>query len=260
MSSKNIYTSNNFYLDYVCTIALENKYTKWYFNIIDKALKRNLNKKEAKLLFGYTEGHHIYPNSFKKINYDSKNENIVFLTSKEHFVVHALLVKMFINIYRYKMINAFLRMKTINNKALPNRYFNSNLYSKFKKYFSERFSWSAKRQKRTKNLKHCYNPKTLERTRIEKIDQLPKGWIMGCPLNTKGMISICNFETKETRRIRPDQQIPKGWVKGNFNAKNNKNVKGLIYIHDPILKIRKRVKPDSIIPEGFILGYGKKSW
>jgi hypothetical protein len=74
------------------------------------------------------------------------------------------------------------------------------------------------------------------------------------------MISICNFETKETRRIRPDQQIPEGWVKGNFNAKNNKNVKGLIYIHDPILKIRKRVKPDSIFPEGFIIGYGKKPW
>lgn len=258
MSSKNIYTSNNFYLDYVCSIALKNKYSKWYFNIIDKALKRNLNKNQAKALFGYTEGHHIYPNSFKLLEYAYKKENIVYLTSREHFIVHALLVKMFTDVYRYKMIAAFVRMKTINNKDLPNRYFNSNLYIKFKKYFIERASWSAKKQKRTKNLKHCYNPKTLKRTRIETIEQLPKGWIMGCPLNTKGMISICNFETKETRRIKVDQEIPEGWERGNFHNKNNKATKGLIYIHNSTTNERKRVKPESTIPEGFVLGYGKR--
>ena len=258
MSSKSIYTSNNFYLNYIYSIALKNKYTKWYFCIIDKALKRNLNRKEAKLIFGYTEGHHIYPNSFKNLEYRNKKENIVFLTSREHFIVHALLTKMFVDVYRYKMIAAFVRMKTINNKDLPNRYFNSNLYIKFKKYFIERASWSAKKQKRTKNIKHCYNPKTLERTRIERIDQLPKDWVMGCPLNTKGMISICNFETKETKRIRPDQEMPKGWIRGNFNNKNNQAAKGLIYIHNPVLKVRKRVKPDSVLPEGFVMGYGEK--
>jgi hypothetical protein len=83
---------------------------------------------------------------------------------------------------------------------------------------------------------------------------------MGCPLNTKGMISICNLETKETKRIRPAEKIPDGWERGNFSAKINKLAKGLIYKHDPILKIRKRIKPESIIPEGFILGYGKKYW
>lgn len=258
MSSENIYTSNNYYLEYTCSIALKNKYTKWYFNIIDKALKRNLNKNQAKSLFGYTEGHHIYPNSFKSFEYKNKKENIVFLTSKEHFIVHALLVKMFVDVYRYKMIAAFVRMKTINNKDLPNRYFNSNLYIKFKKYFIERAIWSAKKQKRTKNLKHCYNPTTLERTRIETIEQLPEGWIMGCPLNTKGMISIFNFQTGKTRRIRKDIEIPEGWVRGNFNNKNNQAAKGLIYIHNPISKIRKRVKPNSILPEGFIIGYGKR--
>lgn len=257
MSSENIYTPNNFYLDYVCSIAIKNKYSKWYFNIIDKALKRNLNRDQAKQMFGYTEGHHIYPNCFKDLEYDNEKENIVFLTSREHFIVHALLTKMFVDVYRYKMINAFSRMKTINNKDLPNRYFNSNLYSKFKKYFSEMFSWSAKRQKRSKKLKHCYNPKTLERTRIERIDQLPKDWVMGCPLNTKGMISICNLETKETKRIRPDQEMPNGWIRGNFNNKNNQAAKGLIYIHNPTTNERKRVKPNSILPEGFVLGYDK---
>ena len=258
MSSKNIYTPNNFYLDYVCSIALKNKYSKWYFNIIDKALKRNLNRGQAKQMFGYTEGHHIYPNSFKQLQYNNKKENIVFLTSREHFIVHALLVKMFLDVYRYKMINAFLRMKTVNNKDLPNRYFNSNLYSKFKKYFKERACWSVKKRRKTSKLKHCYNPKTLERTRIESIDHLPEGWVMGCPLNTKGMISIFNRETKETRRIRPDQKMPLGWERGNLYNKNNKAAKGLIGIHNPTTNTRRRVKPNSILPDGFILGYGKR--
>lgn len=259
MSSKNIYTSNNFYLDYVCNIALKNKYTKWYFNIIHKALSRNLNRKEAKEKFGYTEGHHIYPNCFKELEHQSKKQNIVFLTSKEHFVVHALLVKMFVDVYRYKMINAFNRMKTVDNKDMLNRYFNSNLYYKFRKYLSERQSWVAKKQNRTKKRLHCYNPITLKRKRIENINQLPNGWVMGCPLNTKGMISIFNPETKKTKRIRPDQEIPDGWEKGNFNNKKNTAAKGLIYIYNPTLKIRKRVKPELELPEGFIIGYGKKS-
>lgn len=258
MSSKNIYTSNNFYLDYVCSIAIKNKYTSWYYNIIAKALERKFDKKKAIVAFGYTEGHHIYPNSFKQLQYNNKKENIVFLTSREHFIVHALLVKMFIDVYRYKMINAFLRMKTVNNKDLPNRYFNSNLYSRFKKYFKERASWSVKKRRKTSKLKHCYDPKTLERTRIESNNHLPEGWVMGCPLNTKGMISIFNREIKETRRIRPDQKIPIGWERGNLHNKNNKAAKGLIGIHNPILKTKKRIKPNEKIPEGFILGYGKR--
>lgn len=221
MTSKNIYTSSNKYLNFICRIAIKNKYTKWYFNIISKGLIRCKTRDEGKNIFGYIEGHHILPVSFKRGGYKDK-ENIVYLTSREHFIVHALLVKMFMGIYRMKMINAFLRMKTINNKDLPNRYYNSHLFNYYRKYFSERASIVAKKQKRTNNLKHCYNPITLERTRISSIDNLPKGWIMGCPLNTKGMISICNFETKETKRIRPNESIPDGWVKGNYANKNNK--------------------------------------
>ena len=81
---------------------------------------------------------------------------------------------------------------------------------------------------------------------------------MGCPLNTKGMISICNFETKQTKRIRPNEKIPDGWIKGNFKNKNNQAAKGFIYIYNPVLKIRKRIKKEMTLPEGFVLGYGKR--
>jgi hypothetical protein len=253
MTSTNTYTHSNHYLTLVCNIALKNKYTRWYFNIISRALERPRNRTDAKaLLGGYVEGHHILPTSFNRGG-NKDPENIVFLTSREHFITHAILVKMFVDVYRMKMINAFLRMKTIGNKDLPNRYYNSHLFSYYRKYFSERASYNAKRQKRSNKLKHCYNPTTLERTRISSVDFLPEGWVMGCPLNTKGMISICNFETKETRRIRPNEPIPEGWVKGNYRNKGNKVCLGRIYIHNPKTNVLKRIKPGTLMPEGFVV-------
>jgi len=257
MTSTNTYTHSNHYLTLVCNIALKNKYTRWYFNIISRALERSRNRTDAKALLGYVEGHHILPTSFKRGG-NKDPENIAFLTSREHFIIHAILVKMFIDVYRMKMINAFLRMKTIGNKDLPDRYYNSHLFSYYRKYFSERAAYNAKRQKRTNNLKHCYNPVTLERTRISSVELLPKGWVMGCPLNTKGMISICNFETKETRRIRPNEQIPDGWVRGNYRNKGNKAAKGMIRIHNPKTKEAKRIKPDIPIPVGFVIKIPKQ--
>lgn len=62
---------------------LENKYTKWYFRIIENAQLQARNKK-----FGYFERHHIIPKSIEK------NDNTVLLTAKEHFICHLLLTKM----------------------------------------------------------------------------------------------------------------------------------------------------------------------
>jgi len=221
MTSTNTYTHSNYYLSLVCNISLDNKYTRWYFNIISRALERPRNRKDAKALLGYIEGHHILPTSFRRGGNKDK-ENIVFLTSREHFIIHAILVKMFVDVYRMKMINAFLRMKTIGNKDLPNRYYNSHLFSYYRKYFSERASNHFMGNTTSIKRLHCYDPITFKRTRIKSIDDLPEGWLLGCPLNTKGMISIYNLETKETRRIRPNEQIPEGWIRGNYRNKGNK--------------------------------------
>ena len=61
----------------------ENKYTKWYFNIIHSRL--------ATPAKGYTEKHHIIPKSMGGSNAKS---NLVALTAKEHFICHLLLTKM----------------------------------------------------------------------------------------------------------------------------------------------------------------------
>lgn len=76
---------------------LNNKYTKWYYNII-----KNSNYKE-----GYGENHHIIP---KCIGGCNSPENIVKLTAKEHYIVHKLLIKMTEGETKRKMLFAFIRM------------------------------------------------------------------------------------------------------------------------------------------------------
>ena len=64
---------------------LENKYTKWYKEIISQA-KTNVNNNEI-----YTEKHHIIP---RCLGGDSSTNNLVRLTAREHFICHLLLTKM----------------------------------------------------------------------------------------------------------------------------------------------------------------------
>jgi len=73
----------------------ENKYTNWYFNIINSALSRNPT--------GYIERHHIIPKSFGGA--DTK-ENIVKLTAREHFICHRLLTKMVDGVQKRYVVNS----------------------------------------------------------------------------------------------------------------------------------------------------------
>ena len=81
---------------------LENKYSKWYYCIIEKRLCANEN-------LGYTESHHIVPESLGGSN---RKENKVRLTPREHFVCHWLLTKMVIGKDLLKMSFAFHSMTT----------------------------------------------------------------------------------------------------------------------------------------------------
>lgn len=118
----------NIYVEKIREIALENKYKKWYCNIINLALLRGkgLRRKELVEKYGYVELHHILPKSFE-IGGNKDKENIVFLTGREHFIVHLLATKMFESKFRNKMIFAFrmLLSKNVHQK----RYFNSRFYS-----------------------------------------------------------------------------------------------------------------------------------
>jgi hypothetical protein len=99
-------------------------YLKVYCNLIRKAQQRQVVE-------GYTEKHHIFP-----VSIFGKNNKIVVLTGREHYLAHALLEKVYLTRYglrnnkTHKMIWAHLIMKG------KNRYYNSHLYEAVKQRHS----------------------------------------------------------------------------------------------------------------------------
>ena len=107
--------------------CLKNKYSNWYFSIIDNAISRGWSKKTSEI---YTEKHHIIPNSIVK------NNDVVVLTAREHFICHLLLPKMLEGKDKYKMLTALIGMKR-KSKRTQNRYINARLYDFAKIKYSE---------------------------------------------------------------------------------------------------------------------------
>jgi hypothetical protein len=94
-----------------------------YKKIYDKIIE---NRKKNPLTGGeYDETHHIIPRS---LGGSDDTENLVKLTAREHFIVHALLAEMYENesFEWYKMNHAFIMMKVSNDNQC--RYINNRLY------------------------------------------------------------------------------------------------------------------------------------
>ena len=83
-------------------------YLKVYCNLIRKAQQRQVVE-------GYVEKHHIFP-----VSIFGKNNKIVVLTGREHYISHALLEKIYLKRYGInnwktkKMIFAYCNMNAIN--------------------------------------------------------------------------------------------------------------------------------------------------
>lgn len=102
---------------------LQNKYTKRYFGIIEKAKSEGRLKLErSNNEYVYFEEHHITP---RALGGGNEIYNLVLLTAKEHFICHLLLVYMLergTDNWK-KMLVAFSIMnqrKTINSKLYSN--------------------------------------------------------------------------------------------------------------------------------------------
>lgn len=92
---------------------LNNKYTKIYFRIINRALERNYIKKRND---GYQK-HHIIPRCFGGIE---STHNLAVLTYKEHRVCHRLLIGMTTGANKHKMMYAYkLFNKHYDTSRLP---------------------------------------------------------------------------------------------------------------------------------------------
>lgn len=122
---------------------LQNKYTLWYNNIIERA-------KTRKLPSGiYLEKHHVIPRSLGGTDVIN---NIVKLTAKEHFVCHLLLTKMTTGLARRSMAYAAWRMTHIDGRK---RYVpSSKIYEFMRKNLSESYKGVKKTSTWWKDKKH----------------------------------------------------------------------------------------------------------
>lgn len=121
-------------------LFLQNKYTDWYFSIVNNAKER--------VTQGYSERHHIIP---KTLGGKNDKSNIVVLTAREHFICHLLLTKMLVDDDRHKMIYALHMLSNASNK-LHQRYTpSSKLYEYERKIFSETHSCRMKQNHPLKN-------------------------------------------------------------------------------------------------------------
>ena len=101
---------------------LSNKYSRWYYSIIQSNNNRGLGS--------YTESHHIIPSS---LGGSDEKSNLAILTAREHFVCHWLLTKMTIGEAKIKMLLALQCMRREGRKQ--ERYstaITSRVYEKLK--------------------------------------------------------------------------------------------------------------------------------
>lgn len=134
---------------------LTNKYSKWYFSMIDNAKSRQLPD-------GF-EKHHIIP---KSLGGSNLSENIARLTPREHFVCHMLLTKMTQGQDKAKMVNAALRLAN-DHKG---RCINSRIYDLIKR---ERVKYLKETQRGADN--NFFGKKHTEETR-KKMSESRRRW------------------------------------------------------------------------------------
>jgi len=118
-----------------------NKYTEWYSRIIERAKDQNRSRKQ-----GYFERHHIIP---KSLGGQDDKSNMVFLTAREHFIVHLLLTKMTKGAEKSKMVFACLKLSG-GSWYLPEGVIRSRSYEFVKKLCARETSKRLKGRPKTK--------------------------------------------------------------------------------------------------------------
>lgn len=121
---------------------LQNKYTRWYYQIINNAKLRQST--------GYTEKHHIIPRSLGGSN---GKDNIVALTAREHFLCHLMLTRMTISNAKKKMVLAVFYLTGRGKAERNNKIKSSRTYEILRTIVSQTASQQHKGRKRPRRSK-----------------------------------------------------------------------------------------------------------
>ncbi len=216
---------------------IQNKYTKWYFNIIKTA--------QARIdLVDYHESHHIIP---KCLGGSNDKINLVKLTAKEHFICHLLLTKM----SNETGLKFALVSMTLANSNQTRYKITSSIYEIVKrensKASSERMVGFVSYQKN----KFMYHDESGKHKFFYKDEIIPDIWVSGFSDVAKQKIGNSNknkvyYHDGNGKVIAIDNNIipPSGFIKGNPNADTSaiSNIKGSKYYHNIITGEEKRFK------------------
>lgn len=172
----------------------------------------------------YSEKHHILP---KSLGGENNQENIIKLSSKEHFICHYLLTKSYdigTNEW-YKMNHAFMLMTASRNGK---RYINSRLYEASRKNYPKVMSHS---QLGTKNSQ--YGTVCLHNLELEKNIRIKTDTVMHYLSLGYNYGHVYNWSKKKTTTIKISQikleKQKKTEERANhlFNIYKNKNYQSL---------------------------------
>ena len=169
---------------------LQNKYTRWYYNIIDRA--------KSRVLVEHKETHHIIP---KCLGGDNSKENLADLTGKEHFLCHLLLTKMVPD--NKKLIYAAWGMANLNNPLQQRYKVTGRIYEMLRKDFQ------VKKSQDTRNNNPMNDPEIRKK---HKESILKRGKTKGNTGQKRGPISdqlreILRQKTFESMTVERKEQM-----------------------------------------------------
>lgn len=187
-------------------------YGKCYNLIIEKAVNRNL--------VGYKEKHHIIP---KCLGGTDVNDNLVFLTAREHFICHVLLAKIHNSHGLWAAVQMMSSRKLINSRLYEHLKINfSKKHSEFMtgKNFSTPESIKKFKETKTKNgtfkLSEETKRKISEATKGRVIETTPEKRIK-CSEGSKGRKWVNNgTDSCMAKGEKLDLLLTQGWVYGRL--------------------------------------------
>lgn len=197
------------------------KYEIWYNSLIEKRRKYPLTKDKSDPNYVYCERHHIVP---KCLGGSNSPENIVNLTSREHFIAHILLVKIYQkqnnkNAY-IKMSLALFSLKTLKNGCIrPLKYFSSRLFEKlvvpsrtFTEEHRENIKKSAKHRVISEETKRQAIEKMIRTKKLKRLNgTLKPAWNKGIPLSEetkkKMKATVAKFNKNKGRKATTESKI-----------------------------------------------------
>lgn len=177
----------------------QNKYTKWYYNIIEAANLRPL-------ISGYIEKHHIIP---KSLGGSDKKINIVPLTAREHFIVHLLLIRMVHEKEVYKMVHAIIRFTS--------KVSNAKEYNLLRKYVSK---YSKGKYNKSYGKIWVHDKHTKEIYYVLREEFSPDMHIKGLPYQRGGHKGYVWANDGFNETMMKEELISDGWIKGRLCGGN----------------------------------------